>query len=87
MGRLTPGGNVNPLASKIWTVSRPGLRVESEVGFSLEVEPMKVEDLSANVLFGGGAVIVPLDCFVEVKGEEDPNVVSFSSTQGGSAFL
>lgn len=29
---MTPGGSVRPLASKICTVRRPGLRVESEVG-------------------------------------------------------
>jgi len=46
VGRLTPGGNVKPFASYIWTVRRPGLRVESDVGFVFEVDVVEDEDFS-----------------------------------------
>ena len=67
---------------------RPGLRVESEVGLVFEVEVVEEDEgLSTE---GGpgwlGLVIVPLDCFVAIVGdeedeEEDPRVVSFSSKE------
>lgn len=67
---------------------RPGLRVESEVGFVFEVEVVEEdEDLSIDDGPGWlGLVIVPLDCFVAIVGveedkEEDPRVVSFSSKE------
>ena len=82
-GRLTPGGRLSPLASKIWTVRRPGLRVESEVGFVFDVDAAEDEDnFSADVPLWLGLVIVPLDCLVVAAGDgEDPRVVSFNSNK------